>query len=144
MIDDPHSLLGIAHAEDEHVEDGGDVEDEEDSKGHHQGGLGHCQWIRRLAKLAGVRIFDTESAPEDIEDISEGGTRLRQECRNEDDVVHQALHRHVETVGISQHLDVQTSNGGRQQFVILLIFDKLCNAHLGKNQGNCFEKSERV
>ena len=107
MVDHPHSSLCIAHAEDKHIEDGGDVEDDEDSEGHHQGSLGHCQWIWRLAKLAGVRIFNTESTPEDIEDISEAGTRgIRR--RNEDDVVHQALHCHVETVGISQHLDFQT------------------------------------
>ena len=34
MVDDPHSLLGAAHAEDYHIEDGGDEEDEEDEEGH--------------------------------------------------------------------------------------------------------------
>ena len=106
MVDHPHSLLCIAHAEDEHVEDGGDIEEDEDEDGHHQGGLGHCQRIRWLAKPARDRILNTETAPEDIEDVSEGGTCLG---GDEDDVVHEALHGHVETVGVSQHLDVHHS-----------------------------------
>ena len=48
--------------------------------------------------------MNTESAEEDIEDTSVGRRRLR---RHEDNVVHQTLHGHVETVGISQDLDVE-------------------------------------
>ena len=106
MVDHTHSLLCIEHIEDENIEDGGDIENDEDAQGHHQGGLGHCQWIGWLAKLAGDRILNTETAPEDIEDASEGGTRLG---GDEDHIVHEALHGHVETVGVSQHLDVHYS-----------------------------------
>ena len=103
MVDDPHSLLCVAHAEDEDVEDGGDEEDDKDTQGHHQGSLGQSHWIWWLAKLARVRIFNTEATPEDIENISEGRLRLG---GDEDNVVHQALHSHVETVGVSQHLNL--------------------------------------
>ena len=54
MVDNPHSLLGVAHTEDKDVEDGGDEEDDEDTQGHHQGGLGQSDWIRFLAKRARV------------------------------------------------------------------------------------------
>ena len=47
-------------------------------------------------------MLNTEAAPEDIEDISECRLRL---SGDEDNIVHQALHGHVETVGVSQHLD---------------------------------------
>ena len=33
MVDNPHFLLGVAQAEDYHVEDGGDEEDDEDEQG---------------------------------------------------------------------------------------------------------------
>ena len=54
VVVDPHPLLGVAHAEDEDVEDGGDKEDDEDAQGHHEGSLGQSHWIRWLAKLARV------------------------------------------------------------------------------------------
>ena len=85
MVDDPHPLLRVAHAEDEDVEDGGDEEDDEDAQGHHQGRLGQSHWVRFLAKRARVRIFDTEAAPKDIEDVSEG---RRGVGGDEDNVVH--------------------------------------------------------
>ena len=69
MINDPHSLLGIAHVEDEHVHKGGHVEGGE---GQHKGGLGQGQWVRWFAKLARKeRILNTEAAPENVESISE-------------------------------------------------------------------------
>ena len=54
MVNDPHSLLCVAHAEDEDVEDGGDEEDDEDAQGHHKGSLGESHCVRWLAKLAWV------------------------------------------------------------------------------------------
>ena len=117
VIRHSHPRFCIAGAEDEHIENGGDVEDDEDAEGHHQGGLGQCQRIRRLAKLARGHILNTETAPEDIEDVSEGETRVgvvvgvgqTRVGGDEDDIVHEALHGHVETVGVSQHLDVHHS-----------------------------------
>ena len=103
MVDDPHSLLCVAHAEDEDVEDGGDEEDDKDAQGHHEGSLGQSHWIGWLAKLARVRIFNAEATPEDIEDVSKGRPRL---AGDENNVVHQTFHGHVETVGVSQHLDL--------------------------------------
>ena len=85
VVDNPLSLLGIPHTDDDHIEDGGDKEDDEDPEGHHEGGLGHCHQIRWSAKLARVRSFNTKAAPEDIEDMSVGRRRLR---RHEDNVVH--------------------------------------------------------
>ena len=73
VVDNPHSLLGIPRAEADHIDHGGDEEDDEDHEGQHQGGVGHCHQIRWSAKLARVRSFNTEAAPEDIDDISEGG-----------------------------------------------------------------------
>ena len=47
-------------------------------------------------------MFNAKAAPEHIEDVSEARRCLG---GDEDNVVHQALHSHVETVGVRQHLD---------------------------------------
>ena len=46
VIRHSHPRFCIAGAEDEHIENGGDEEDDEDCEGCHEGGLGHCQRIR--------------------------------------------------------------------------------------------------
>ena len=52
-------------------------------------------------------MVNAKAAPEDIEDVSEGRLRLG---GVEDNVVHQALHGHVETVGVGQHLDCSSAD----------------------------------
>ena len=61
-----------------------------------------------------MRIFNAEATPEDIEDIPIFGGVEVEVCRNEDNVVHQAFHGHVETVGISQDLKVFVINYERK------------------------------
>ena len=102
MIDNPHSLFGIAQAEDEHIEDCGEEEDDEDGEGRHEGGLGERQWIRRLTKLPREHIFDTEATPEDIQNISQERTSF---IWHQDDIVHQALQSHVQAIGVDQDLN---------------------------------------
>ena len=102
MVDHPHALGGLAEVEGKHVEHVGHVEEEEDQDGNHQGGLGQGQRVGRPTKLSGGRAFNTDATPEDVEDVHEVGTGLR----DEDNVVHQALHGHVETIGIGQNLKI--------------------------------------
>ena len=138
MINDPHSLLGIAHVEDEDIHKGRHVEGGEGAQGQHKGGLGQCQWVRWFAKLARKeRILNTEAAQENVESISEevaglGGEGTR--CWwNEHYIVHQTLHCHVQTVGVGQHLDYS-----------FYLDYTLPGGNLGEDQGDCFEESERV
>ena len=71
MIDNPHPLFCIAQAEDEHIEDCGEEEDDEDGQGRHEGGLGERQGIRWLTKLPRKKIFNTDATPEDIQNTSQ-------------------------------------------------------------------------
>ena len=105
MIDNPHPLFGMAQAEDEHIEDCGDEEDDEDCEGCHEGGLGKRQWVGCLANLALERFFDTEATPVDIENIPQERAGL---VWYEDDIIHQALHCHVQAVGLDQDLNIWT------------------------------------
>ena len=132
VIDDPHPLFGMPQAEDEHVKDCGDEEDDEDSEGCHEGGLGKCQWVGCLTKLAMERIFNAEATPVDIENIPQTGAGL---VWYEHDIVHQALHCHVQAVGLDQHLSIRTK-------VIKL---KFCGEeNLGEDEEDSFEEGEGV
>ena len=85
MIDNPHSLFGIAQAEDEHIEDCGEEEDDEDGEGRHEGRLGECQRIRWLTKLPRKPIVNTEATPEDIQNIPQERTGF---IWHKDNIVH--------------------------------------------------------
>ena len=100
MIDDSHPLSCIAQAEAEHIKDCGKEKDDEDGYGCHEGGLGEAQGIGWLAKLSRVGIFNTEASPVDTENIPE-----KRASWWEDDIVHQALHSHVQAVGLDQDLN---------------------------------------
>ena len=102
VIDDSHSLFCIAQAEAEHIKDCGDEEDDEGGYGCQQGGLGEGQWIGWFAKPSRVRIFNTEASKVDTVNIPEKRASL---VWYEDNIVHQALHSHVQAVGLDQDLN---------------------------------------
>ena len=102
MIDNPHPPFCMAQAEDQHIKDGGEVEDSEDSEGCNEGGLGKGQRIGWLTKLAGEGIFNTETTPVDVENIPQKGTGF---VWYEDNIIHQTLHCHVQAVGLDQDLN---------------------------------------
>ena len=104
VIRHSHPFFCIACAEDEHIENGGEEEDDEDCQGEDEGGLGHCHWIRWPTKLPGQQIFnDTEASPVDIQNLV---VRMSGEA---DHVVHQTHYGHAQTVGMDQHLDINQS-----------------------------------
>ena len=104
VIRHSHPRFCIAGAEDEHIENGGDEEDDEDCEGCHQGGLGHCQRTRWETKLPREQIFnDTEAPPVNIQNLVVGM------LGEGDNVVHQTHCGHAQTVGMDQHLDINQS-----------------------------------
>ena len=102
MVHNPHSLLGIPHIEDGHIEDGGDNEEDEHYERGNYAGHMPCPNKRCLTKLARVRGFNTEAKKVVIHETLQCWLKRTEH----DKVVHHSSHIHVEKVGIRQDLGV--------------------------------------
>ena len=122
----------MAQAEDEDIKDCGNEEDDKDCQGCHEGGLGKRQWVGCLAKLALKRFcnMDTEATPVDIENIPQVRAGS---VWYEDGIIHQALHCHVQAVGLDQDLKILREKN-----------QKIVETHLSEDKDDSFDEGERV